>query len=133
VPLQLKHRTVLRAHMAYVAVRSSVQKPSGKSGVSNTREELGMVMDQVKILLDNLQMVDASFIFLPCKAKDRAGENSEMIVLEEHVQNNYDFMRKYFPQLYVHGYDTYMYSNVMMDFNTPLEDLLHENSNIQDE
>jgi hypothetical protein len=116
--------------MAYLAVRISVQKPSGKIGGSDTREALGIVMDQVKILLDNLQMVDASVIFLPYKAKYRAGENSDMIVLEENVQDNYDFMRKYFPRWYVHRYHTYMYSNVLMAFNMTMEDLLRENSNI---
>jgi hypothetical protein len=53
-----------------------------------------------------------------------------MIVLEEHVQENYDFMSKYFPQFYVHRYDTYTYSNLLMAFNIPMEDLIRESSNI---
>jgi hypothetical protein len=110
--------------MAYVAVRISVNKPSGNKGVSNTREALMVVIDQVNILLENLQMVDPSVIFLPYNAKDRAGVESDMISTEEYVQDNYDFMRKYFHQFYVHIYDTYMYSNVIMPFNTPQEDLL---------
>jgi hypothetical protein len=46
------------------------------------------------------------------------------------VHDNYDFMCKYFPQLYVHIYDTYMYYNVFMAFDTQQEDLLWESSNI---
>jgi hypothetical protein len=34
------------------------------------------------------------------------------------------------PQFYVHRYDTYMYSNVLMAFNTPLEVFFRESSNI---
>jgi hypothetical protein len=87
-------------------------------------------MDQVKILLQNLQMVDPSVIFLPHKAKDRVGVESDLIATEEHVHDNYDFIRKYFPQLYVHKHDTYMYSNMIMAFNTPQEELIQEISNI---
>jgi hypothetical protein len=65
-------------------------------------------MDQVKILLENLQMVDLSVIFLPHKVKYRVGVESDLIATAEHVHDNYDFMRKYFPQLYVHKHDTYM-------------------------
>jgi hypothetical protein len=82
------------------------------------------------LLFDNLQMVDLSVIFLPQKAKDRAGVESDMIGMAEHVHENYDFIRKYFPQFYVHRYDTHIYSNVSMAFNTPQEDLLLESSNI---
>jgi hypothetical protein len=53
-----------------------------------------------------------------------------LIATSEHVYDNYDFMRKYFPQFYVHKHDTYMYSNVRMAFNTPQEELLRESSNI---
>jgi hypothetical protein len=115
---------------AYVAVRTSVNNPSGKKGTPNAREALTLVMDQVKILLQNLQMVDPSFIFLPRKAKDRVGVESDLIATSEHVHDNYDFMRKYFPQFYVHKHNTYMYSNMIMDFNTPKEELLGEVSNI---
>jgi hypothetical protein len=57
---------------------------------------------------------------------------SDLIAMAEHVHDNYDFMPKYFPQLYVHKYDTnmYMYSNVHMAFNTSQEELLQESSNI---
>jgi hypothetical protein len=89
-----------------------------------------LVMNQVKILLENMQMVNPSVIFLPHKAKDRVGVESDLIATAEHVHDNYDFMRKYFPQLYVHKHDTYMYSNVHMAFNTPPEELLWESSNI---
>jgi hypothetical protein len=116
--------------MAYLAVRISVNKPSGKKGIPNVREALSLVMDQVKILLENLQMADPSVIFLPHKTKDRVGVESNLIATEEHVHDNYDFMRKYFPQFYVHKHDTYMYSNVFMAFNTPYEELLREISNI---
>jgi hypothetical protein len=68
-------------------------------------------------------MVDPSVIFLAHKAKDRVGVESDLIATAEHVHENYDFMRKYFPQLYVHKHDTYMYSNVRMAFNTPQENL----------
>jgi hypothetical protein len=105
-----------------------VDKPSGKKETSNTREALMLVMDQVKILLENLQMVDPSVIFLPHKANDRAGVESD--ITEEHIHDKYDFMRKYFPQLYVHKYDTYMYSNVFMAFDTAQENLLRESTNI---
>jgi hypothetical protein len=91
---------------------------------------LSLIMDQVKILLENLQMVDPSVIFLPHKAKDRVGVEPDLIATAEHVHDNYDFMRKYFPQFYVHKHDTYMYSNVHMAFNTPQEELLRESSNI---
>jgi hypothetical protein len=116
--------------MAYLAFRISVNKPSGKKGLSNVREALSLVMDQVKILLENLQMVDPSVIFLPHKAKDIVGADSYLIAMAEHVHDNYYFMRKYFPQLYVHTHDTYMYSNVRMAFNTPQEKFLRESSNI---
>jgi hypothetical protein len=76
-------------------------------------------MDQVKILLDNMQMVDPSVIFLPHKSKDRVEVESDLIATSEHVHYNCDFMRKYLPQFYVHKHETYMYSNVCMDFNTP--------------
>jgi hypothetical protein len=89
-----------------------------------------IVMDQVKILLENLQMGDPSAMFLPYKVKDRSGVESDIIVTGEHIHNNYDCMRKYSPQFYIHRYDTYMYSNVLMAFNTPLEDMRWEISNI---
>jgi hypothetical protein len=87
-------------------------------------------MYQVKILLENLQMVDPSIIFIQHKAKDRVGVESYLIATAEHIHDNYDFMRKYFPQFYVHKNDTYMYSNVFMPFNTPQEELLRESINI---
>jgi hypothetical protein len=62
---------------------------------------------------------DPSVIFLPHKAKDRVRVESDLIAAAEHVHANYDFMRKYFPQFYVHKHDTYLYSNVIMAFNTP--------------
>jgi hypothetical protein len=58
--------------MAYLVVRISVNKPSGKKVISNTREALVLVTDQVKILLENLQMMDPSIIFLPHKAKTQS-------------------------------------------------------------
>jgi hypothetical protein len=129
-PMQFQHHTVKRTFMAYLAVQISVNNPSGKKGIPNVRESLSLFMDQVKILLENLQMVDPSVIFLPHKAKDRVGVESDLIATEEHVHDNYDFMRKYFAQLYVHKHDTYMYSNVIMAFNTPQKELLRESSNI---
>jgi hypothetical protein len=129
-PMQFQHRTFKRTFMAYLAVRISVNNPSGKKGTSNVREALSLVMDQVKILLENLQMVDPRVIFLPHKAKDRVGMDSDLIATAEHVHDNYDFMRKYFPQLYIHKHDTYMYSYVRMAYNTPQEELLRVNSNI---
>jgi hypothetical protein len=107
--------------MAYLAVRISVNMPSGKKGIPNVREVLSLVMYQVKILLENLQIVDPNFIILPHKAKDRVGVESDLIATAAHVHENYDFMSKYFPQFYVHKHDTYMYSNVSMAFNTPQE------------
>jgi hypothetical protein len=118
-PMQFQHRTVKRTFMAYLAVRISVNKPSVKKVIPNVREALSLVMDQVKILLENLQMVDPSVIFLPHKAKDRVGVESDLIATSEHVHDNYYFMRNYFPQFYFHKHDTYMYSNVIMAFNTP--------------
>jgi hypothetical protein len=94
--------------MAYFAVRISVNKPSGKKGIPNVREALSLVMDQVKILLENLQMVDPSVIFLPHKAKDRVGVELDLIATAEHVHEKYDFMRKYLHQFYVHKHETYM-------------------------
>jgi hypothetical protein len=129
-PMQFQHCTGKRNFMAYLAVGISVNNLSGKKVISNVREALSLVMDQVKILLENLQMVDPSVIFLPHKAKDRVGVESDLIATGEHVHDNYDFMRKYFPQFYVHKHDTYMYSNVIMAFNTPQEELLRESSNI---
>jgi hypothetical protein len=55
-------------------------------------------MDQVAFLFENLQMVDPSPIFLPNKAKDRVGVESDLIATSEQVHDNYDFMRKNFPQ-----------------------------------
>jgi hypothetical protein len=75
-------------------------------------------------------MVDPSVIFLPHKARYRVGVESDLIATAEHVHDNYDFMRKYFPQFYVHKHDTYMYSNVIIVFNTPQAELLRESSNI---
>jgi hypothetical protein len=111
-------------------IYGSVNKPSSKKGISNTREALMLVMDQVKILLENLQMVDPSIISLLHKAKDRVGVGSDLIATAEYVHDKYYFIRKYFPQFYVHKYDMYMYSNVRMAFNTPQEELLRESSNI---
>jgi hypothetical protein len=129
-PMQFQNRTFKQTFMAYLAVRISVNKPSGKKGTSNVREALRLVMDEVKILLDNLQMVATSVILLPHKAKDRLGVESYLIATAEHVHDNYDFIRKYVPQFYVHKHDTYMYSNVIMTYNTPQEDLLRESINI---
>jgi hypothetical protein len=120
-PMQFQHRTVNRTFMAYLALRISVNKPSGKKGTSNVREALVLVMEQVKILLENLQIVDPSIIFLPHKAKYRVGVESDLKATAEHVHDTCDFMHKYFPQLYFHKHDTYMYSNVLMAFNTPHE------------
>jgi hypothetical protein len=127
-PMKFQHRTVKRTFMAYLTVQISVNNPSGKKGIPNVREALSVIMDQVKILLDNLQMVDPSAIFLPHKAKDRVGVESDLIATSEHFHDNYDFMRKYFPQFYIHKHDTYTYSNVLMALNTPHEDLLRESS-----
>jgi hypothetical protein len=85
-------------------------------------------MDQVKILLANLQMMNPNVIFLPHNAKDRVGVELDLISMAEHVHDNYDFMRKYFPQFYVHKNDWYMYSDVFMAFNTPQEEWLRESS-----
>jgi hypothetical protein len=104
--------------MEYLAVRISVNNPSGKKEIPNAREALSLVMDQVKILLENLQMVDPSIIFLPHKSKDRVGVESDLIATSEHVHDNYDFMRKYFPQFYIRKHDT------IMAFKTPQEELL---------
>jgi hypothetical protein len=128
--MQFQHHTVKRTFMEYLAVLSSVNKPTGNKGTSNVREALSLAMDQVKILLDNMQMVDPSVIFLPHKAKDRVGVEPDLIETAEHVHANYDFMCKYFPQFYVHKHDTNMYSNVSMTFNTPDEELLLESSNL---
>jgi hypothetical protein len=87
-------------------------------------------MDQVKILLENLQMVDPSVIFIPHKAKDRVGVESDLIETAEHVHGKYDFMLMHFPHFYVHKHDTYMYPNVLVAFNTPQEELLWEIINI---
>jgi hypothetical protein len=54
----------------------------------------------------------------------------DFIATTEHVHDKYDFMRKYFPQFYMHKHDTYMYSNVRMAYNTPQEELLRKSSNI---
>jgi hypothetical protein len=54
----------------------------------------------------------------------------DLIATAEHVHDKYDFMRKYLPQFYIHKHYTYMYSNVIMAFNTPQGDLLQESSNI---
>jgi hypothetical protein len=62
-------------------------------------------MDQVKILFDNMQMVDPSVIFIPHKAKEKVGLESDLIATAEHVHGNYDFMSKYFPQFYVLKHD----------------------------
>jgi hypothetical protein len=93
--------------MTYFEVWISVNKSSGTKGTSNVREALRLVMDQMKILLENLQMVDPSVIFLPHKAKDRVGVESYLIATAKHVHANYDFMRKYFPHFYVHKHDIY--------------------------
>jgi hypothetical protein len=118
-----------KTFMEYLAVRISVNKPSGKKGTSNAREALMLVMDKVKILLEDLQMADPSVIFLPHKAKDRVGVKFDLIATTEHIHDKYDFMRKYFPQFYVHKHDRYLYSNVLMAYNTPQEELLRESSN----
>jgi hypothetical protein len=119
--MKSQHHTFKQTFMAYLAVRISVNKLSGKKGISNTRDALKLVMDQVKILLEKLQMVDLSFIFLPHKSKDRVGGELDLIATAEHIHDKYDFMRKYFPQFYVHKNDTYMYYKVLMAFNTPQE------------
>jgi hypothetical protein len=77
-----------------------------------------------------MQIVYPSVIFLPHKAKYRVGVESDLIATAELVHDKYDFMCKYFPQLYVHKHDTYVNSNVLMAFNTPQEKLLRESSNI---
>jgi hypothetical protein len=107
-----------------------MNKHSGKKGTYNVREALSLVRDQVQIILENMQMVDPSVIFLPHNAKDRIGVESDLIATAEHVHDNYDFMHKYFPQLYIYKHDTCMYSNVLMAFNKPQEELLLESSNI---
>jgi hypothetical protein len=81
-------------------------------------------MDQGKILLENLQMVDPSVIFLPHKAKDKVVVESDLIATAEHFHENYDFMRKYFSKFYAYKHDTYMYSNMIKAYNTPHEELL---------
>jgi hypothetical protein len=77
--MQFQHSTVKQTFMAYLEVQISVNKPSGKKGTSNVREALSLVMEQVKILLENLQMVDPSVIFLPHNSKDRVGVESDLI------------------------------------------------------
>jgi hypothetical protein len=72
-PMQFEHSTVKRTFMVYLTVRISVDKPSGNKGIPNFREALSLVMDQLKIFLENLQMVYPSFIFLPHKSKYRVG------------------------------------------------------------
>jgi hypothetical protein len=104
--MKFQHRTVEQTFMEYLAVRISVNKASGKKGTSNVREAIRLVMDQVKILLENLQMVDPSVIFLPHKANDRVVVESDLIATAEHVHDNCDFMRTYFLQFYVKRHDT---------------------------
>jgi hypothetical protein len=124
-PMQFQHRTVKLTFIGNLAVRIIVNKPSGKKGTSNVREALMLVMDQVKILLEN--WIQASS-FSPIRPKtDRSGFG---IGSNSRTCPCYDFMRKYFPQFYVHKHDTYMYSNVRMAYNTPQEELLREISNI---
>jgi hypothetical protein len=65
--------------MAYLAVLIIVSKPSENKGKPNVREALSSVIDQVKILLENLEMVDPSVIFVPHKTKDRVGVESNLI------------------------------------------------------
>jgi hypothetical protein len=77
--MQFQHCTVKRTFMAYLAVRISASYLSVNKGIPNVREYLSLVMDQVKILLENLQMVDPSVIFLPHKAKDKVGVESDLI------------------------------------------------------
>jgi hypothetical protein len=105
-PMKFQHHTVKQTFLAYLAVWVSVNKPSDKKRISNTREALMLVMDQVKILLENLQMVDPSVISLHHKAKERVGVESYLIATAEHVHDNYDLMRKYFPHFYVNKHET---------------------------
>jgi hypothetical protein len=53
-PMKFQHRTVKRTFMAYSTVQISVNKPSVKKGIYNVREALSLIMDQVKIPLENL-------------------------------------------------------------------------------
>jgi hypothetical protein len=53
-----------------------VNKPSAKKGIPIVIEALRLVMDQVKLLLDNMEVVDPNVIFLPHKANDRVGVES---------------------------------------------------------
>jgi hypothetical protein len=68
-PMQFQHRTVKWTFMAYLAVPIIVNKPSRKKRIPNVREALSLVMDQVKILLENLQMVDQASSFFPIRPK----------------------------------------------------------------
>jgi hypothetical protein len=68
-PVKFQHHTVKQTSMAYMALMISVNKPSDKKVISNVREALSLVMDQVKILLKNLQMVDPSSFFSPIMPK----------------------------------------------------------------
>jgi hypothetical protein len=53
-PMKFQHHTVKQTFMEYLAVPISLNKPSGKKGISNIKKALSLVIDQVKILLENM-------------------------------------------------------------------------------
>jgi hypothetical protein len=81
-----------------------------------------MTADQLKTLMENMHMSGPSALIIPFRAKDRLDPDSELIDDPSSVMADYDFMKTYFPELCVHN--RCMYSNVLMCFNKPLDELI---------
>jgi hypothetical protein len=86
------------------------------------------VTNQIKVSLENLQMIDKSALIITFQARYRIGADTELLDDPELVEADYDLIKVYFPEFYVHNRDTVMYLKVLMSFNEPFEDLLQKTS-----
>jgi hypothetical protein len=100
-----------------------MQLDSPRESYRTTRAKSALVMITTNSsnLLAELQQADSSVLCIPHTAMNRIGHNTELLDDPEVVRAEYYFLKTYFPELYVHNRETYMYSQILMCFNEPLD------------
>jgi hypothetical protein len=90
------HSKIRLNFVKYVAIHIQVQAPK-HSGGSWVKVALEIVAKQIKLFLENLQMIDKSALLIPFHARDLIGVNMELLDDPDIVKADYDFIKLYFP------------------------------------
>jgi hypothetical protein len=113
--LKIVHSKVRCKFVKYAAIHIQVQAPKYNGG-SRAKAALTIVADQIKMFLEKLQMIDKSALLIPFQARYHIGADTELLDDPELVECDYDLIKVYVPEIYVHNRDTFMYSKVLMCF-----------------